>query len=179
VREGFVRQVGLTDVTRQGAPQPPIEDFARRKRYQAVFSPAGTRDLVTWERSNSRFGLGDIDPFSDRRVVSFVLAVPQRVLARAGKSKLLLRRSMRSIMPEETRRAAGKILPTPLLYAGINRYAKDTVRDLIAEPSAAARGYIDGQAFADEMAAIWRGEYRRPYFWFTLALEMWLREYWP
>jgi len=155
-----------------------MKGFARRKRYQAVFSPVGTRDLVTWERSNSQFGLGDLDPFSDRRVVSFVLAVPQRVLARAGESKLLLRRSMRGIMPEEARRAAGKILPTPLLYAGINRHAKETVLDLITEPSAAARGYIDGQAFADEIAAIWRGEYRRPYYWFTLALEMWLRRYW-
>jgi len=143
-----------------------------------IFSPVGTQDLVSWERSNSRFGLGDIDPFNDRRVVSFALAVPQRVLARAGESKLLLRRSMRGIMPEEARRAAGKILPQPLLDAAIHRHAKGTVLDLITKPSAEARGYIDGRVFADEIGAIWRGEYRRPYFWFTLALEMWLRKYW-
>lgn len=155
-----------------------MSDFARRKRYQTIFSPANTQDLASWERGNSRFGLGDIDPFSDRRVVSFVLAVPQRLFARAGESKLLLRRSMRGIMPEEARRTAGKILPQPLLDAAVRHHAKDTVLDLITDPSAEARGYIDGRLLASEMASIWRGEQNRPYYWFTLALEMWLREYW-
>jgi asparagine synthase (glutamine-hydrolysing) len=178
VREEFAQRVELTDIIHQSVPQPPVSGFARRKRYQTVFSPANTQDVASWERSNSRFGLGDTDPFSDRRVVSFVLAVPQRVLARAGESKLLLRRSMRGIMPEEARRAAGKILPQPLLDAAIHRHAKGTVQELITEPSAEARGYIDGRVLADEMAAMWRGERSRPYYWFTLALEMWLREYW-
>jgi asparagine synthase (glutamine-hydrolysing) len=178
VRAEFAQRVGLTDIIRESVPQPPVSGFARRKRYQTVFSPANTQDVVSWERSNARFGLGDADAFSDRRVVSFVLAVPQRVLARAGESKLLLRRSMQGIMPEEVRRAAGKILPTPLLDAGVNRHAKDTVLGLMAESSAEARGYIDGRVLADYMAAIWRGERRRPYYWFTLALEMWLRKYW-
>ena len=111
VREDFAQRVELDDIIRQSVPRAPMSDFARRKRYQTIFSPSNTPDVVSWERSNSRFGLGDIDPFSDRRIVSFVLAVPERVLARAGESKLLLRRSMRGIMPEEARRAAGKILP--------------------------------------------------------------------
>jgi asparagine synthase (glutamine-hydrolysing) len=178
VREEFARRVDLTDIIRQGIPQAPMSGFARRKRYETVFSPANTQDVSSWERSNSLFGLGDTDPFSDRRVVSFALAVPQRVLARAGESKLLLRRSVLGIMPEEARRAAGKILPQPLLDTAVHRRAKDTVVDLITQPQAETRGYIDGGILADEMAAMWRGERRRPYYWFTLALEMWLREYW-
>lgn len=178
VREDFARRVDLADIVRQSVPRAPVSGLARRQRYQTVFSPANAQDVTSWERSNSRFGLGDIDPFSDRRVVSFVLAVPQRVLARAGESKLLLRRSMRGIMPEEVRREAGKILPQPLLDAAVNRHARDTVLDLITEPNAEARGYIDGQLLANEMAAVWRGEHKRPYYWFTLSLEMWLRGYW-
>ena len=178
IRPEFAGQVGLADIIHDSAPRSPARGFARRKRYEAIFMPDSTQDVVGWERANSRFGLGDADPFSDRRVLSFVLAVPQRVVNRAGEMKLLARRSMRGIMPEEVRRAAGKISPRPLLDAGINQHARATVQELIAEPRAEAYGFIDGKAFAEQVEAYQRGEHGQVNFWFTLGLEMWLRKYW-
>jgi asparagine synthase (glutamine-hydrolysing) len=178
IRPEFARRIGLADIIHDSVPRSSIRGFGRRKRYEAAFSSVSTQDIVGWERSNARFGLGDADPYSDRRVVSFVIAVPPRVLNRAGELKLLVRRSMRGIMPEEVRRAAGKILPAPLLEVAIKRRARETVQDLITDPRAEAYGFIDGRTFATQVEAYRRGEHSQLYFWFTLALEMWLRKYW-
>jgi asparagine synthase (glutamine-hydrolysing) len=178
IQPQFARRIDLADLAYQNMPQAPVTGFARYKRYHAAFSSGSTQDLIGWERSNARFGLGDADPFSDRRLVSFVLAMPQRMLTRGGELKLLLRQSMRGIMPEEARRAARKILPTPLFEAGLKRHAQATVADLVAEPRAEIRGYIDSRTLADHLASYRRGEHDQRYFMFTLALEMWLRKYW-
>lgn len=178
IRPEFARRIDLADIAYDSVPRSTIEGFGRRKRYEAAFSSVSTQDIVGWERSNSRFGLGDADPYSDRRVVSFVLAVPPRMLNRAGELKLLARRSMSGIMPEEVRRAAGKIFPAPLLETAIKQRARETVQDLITDPRAEAHGFIDGRAFAEQLEAYRRGEHRQLYFWFTLALEMWLRQHW-
>ncbi len=179
IRPEFARRIGLADIIHDSIPRSSARDIGRRKRYQAAFSPVSTQDIVGWERNNARFGLGDADPYSDRRIVSFVIAVPPRVLNRAGELKLLVRRSMRGFMPEEVRRVAGKIRPGPLLETGIKQRAWETVQDLITEPRAEAYEFIDARAFTGHLEAYRRGEHRQLYFWFTLALEMWLRAYWP
>jgi asparagine synthase (glutamine-hydrolysing) len=84
VRSDFARRVDLEGVVRRSMPQSPVNGFARSRRYQMVFWPASTRVLVAWEISNAHFGLGDADPFSDRRLARFVLAIPQRIINRAG-----------------------------------------------------------------------------------------------
>ena len=174
----FARRIGLADIMHDSDPRPLVGGYARGKRYKAAFSPYNTLEFVGWERSNARFGLGDADPFSDRRLVSFVIAVPPTVLGRAGELKLLARRSMYGVMPEDIRRGSGKVNPQPLLDVAMRRDASSTIEELITNPRAEAYGYIDGRTFADEVEAYRRGEHRAIYFWFTLALEMWLRAYW-
>lgn len=178
VRPEFARRVGMDEILHLGIPRTTLDGFARRKRYQTIFWSVNGQDAVSWERYNARFGMGDADPFSDRRVVEFVMAVPQRELNRAGEFKLLARRAMRGVMPEEVRRAAGKGSMSPLLDAAIKQHAHETVLELIREPRAEALGFIDGRALAEDVAAYRRGEHGRVHFWFALALEMWLRDYW-
>jgi asparagine synthase (glutamine-hydrolysing) len=178
IRPEFARRIGLADIIHDSVPRSPVGGFARRQRYEAAFSPVSTQDVVGWERNNARFGLGDADPYSDRRVVSFVLAVPQRVLNRAGETKILVRESMRGIMPEEVRQVAGKVSPIPLLEAAIKQHARDTILDLAKEPRAEAYGYIDGRRFIDQLESYMRGDPMQLFFMFTLNLEMWLRQYW-
>ena len=178
VRSDFARRVDLEDIIRRSFPKAPVNGFARSKRYQMVFWPPVARSLVAWEISNAHFGLGDADPFSDRRLASFVLAVPQRIINRAGEIKRVARRSMRGIMPEEVRRASGKIYPTPLLDVAIKERARDTVQDLITDPRAEAYGYLDGKTLRDQVAAYRRGDRIGLDWWNALSLEMWLRRYW-
>jgi asparagine synthase (glutamine-hydrolysing) len=179
VRPEFAQRVGLAEIHQQSEPQPNVAGFARRQRYQLVFTFMHMQSVVWSERSQAHFGLGFADPWSDRRIASFVLAVPQQVLNRPEEiNKRLVRQAMRGIMPEAVRQAADKILPSPLYERALKEQARETVLDLITDAQASACGYIDAPALRRHYEAICRGAAEHPGFWCALTLEMWLRQYW-
>lgn len=159
--------------------QPGMGNFARDERYRAVFAPMHMR-VATWEdRLYSRFGIVNTDPWADWRLVSFALAVPQDAINRNGENKRLVRRSMAGIMPEKVRRSAGKCSPEPLYHRAIKDWERNTVLNLIRNPEAEARGYVDGRTLKEYYETFLRRDGREDYrFWHTLTLEMWLRQHW-
>ena len=179
VRPQFATSVGLEEIGRESNPPANVTGFARGRRYQAIFAPMHMRSMVWSERTQARFGLGFADPWSDRRIASFVLAVPQPVIARpGGGDKPFVRRAMRGIMPEAVRLAARKIVPYPLYRHALENKARQTVMDLMSESQSAARGYVDPSVLRSHFESICRGERDHHCFWWALTLEMWLRNHW-
>src|SRR5690606_5163610 len=92
----WVRQ-DLLDRTRaaldgvQGVVPPAGLTGARRARYLEIFRPLQMRNLLWDERLSARAGLAFADPWSDRRLVEFVLAVPPWVVQRMSEPKRLAR----------------------------------------------------------------------------------------
>jgi asparagine synthase (glutamine-hydrolysing) len=178
IRPEFANRIELAEIIRQSAPQPNVNGAARRLRYERIFMFPGVRIATAGERSQARFGLGFADPWSDRRLASFVLAVPQWVIQRVQEPKRIARQAMRGIMPETVRQAACKSEPVALFERGFMCRAKDTVLDFITNSQAAARGYVDATALDQYYASFLRGEPQDDDFWWPLTLEMWLRQYW-
>lgn len=178
VRPDFARRVGLEDLLRESQPPLDIKGLSRRRRHMEIFRSDHAKGLLWGDRLRSRFGMYEADPFTDRRVLSFVLSVPPSILNHRGERKRLLRQAMRGVMPEEVRRTAAKFLPGPLFYEGVRDRAVDTVRELINGSRAGALGYIDERALAEEYESFVRSEHRNTTFYFALMLEMWLRRYW-
>jgi asparagine synthase (glutamine-hydrolysing) len=178
VRPEFAKRAGLDEVVEQYEPSPNLKESARRQRYYAMFWPMDLSSVVWIERSRARFGLGFADPWSDRRLASFVLAVPQRVLNLPSETKRIARRAMRGIMPEKARREADKVFLGPLYRPALKEYAKDAVLDLITDSQAGARGYVDEDVLHNQYEAIRRGKQGLHGLWEALTLEMWLRRYW-
>ncbi|MGH8883821.1 MAG: asparagine synthase-related protein [Egibacteraceae bacterium] len=173
----FIRRVGLADVIAASRPYPAVSGRARRQRYELIHSPGQMR-VATWlERSHARFGLGFADPWSDRRLVEFVLAVPQWVIQRRGQTKRIARQAMTGVMPEPVRRCVGKTLPKPLYDLGLQERAKSTVLDLMSNTRAAAHGYLDERKLRASYAAYLAGQGSGNDLWWPLTLEMWLRQY--
>ncbi len=141
--------------------------------------PQHMRGMVWSERTYARFGQGFADPWSDRRLAVFVLAIPQQVLDRPDRTdKRLVREAMRGIMPEPVRRATAKIYPSPLYERAIRHDAATTIAELIADTQVEARGFVDGAELRAHYDAV-RTEGRRDgALWPTLSLEMWLRSHW-
>jgi asparagine synthase (glutamine-hydrolysing) len=178
VRPEFARQVKLAEIIADSVAQPQVTDVTGRQRYQRVFMFAGMRIAMLNERSRARFGLEFADPWSDRRMASYVLAVPQWVIQQVREPKRVARRAMRGIMPEAARQNACKIIPGSLFDRGFIDRAKDTVQGLITDSQAAARGYLDEETLRACYESFLRGEPQRYDFWWPLTLEMWLRQYW-
>ena len=178
IRPEFARRVGLTEIMQQRFPQSGIRNQARRQRCQLIFSSMSMRRVMLLERSQAGFGLGFADPWSDRRLAGFVIAVPQMILHRIREYKRLARMAMQGIMPEAICRANSKINPTPLYERGVRDRAKDTAMALLTGTGAGARGYIDEKVLRKHYESFLAGQPERYDFWWALTLEMWLRRYW-
>ena len=177
VRPEFAERIGLAEIVKEAEPQPTMKNHARRMRYELIFTPMHLRGMVWSERSWARYGLSFADPWSDRRLAEFVLAVPQWRIQRVGESKRIARLAMRGLMPEQVRQRAAKIVPTPLYHRALREQARGTVLDLLTGSRAAASGYLDEGALRDYYERYARGELDRPEFWWSLTLEMWLRQH--
>ena len=80
-------------------------------------------------------------PFLDNELVDIVACIPSEFKLQGGESKIVLRRAMRGLLPEETlhRRKQGFTPPDQSWY---KQGAMDYIRDLILSPRALDRGYF-------------------------------------
>ncbi|MCP4381302.1 MAG: hypothetical protein GY798_07770 [Hyphomicrobiales bacterium] len=177
IRPDFARRVGLDEGPRRCIPQARLRGISRRKRYQGMFAPYERNNVVVLERMCAQFGLERLDPWGDRRIAEFVLAVPQRVICRAGERKRLARSAMRGVMPETARRGARKFYPVPLYQHTTRVQERAIVLELLTNSQCAARGYLDGRLLKHHFETSDSDE-ESDAFWPALAAEMWLRSYW-
>jgi asparagine synthase (glutamine-hydrolysing) len=178
VRPEFANSIGLAEIVKDTEAQPTMKDHARRMRYELIFTLMHLRGMVWSERSWARYGLSFADPWSDRRLAEFVLAVPQWRIQRVGESKRIARLAMRGLMPEQVRQRAAKIIPVSLFDRGFKERARDAVFALITGSRAASRGFLDEGALRDYYESFLLDAPQPHDFWWPLTLEMWLRRYW-
>jgi asparagine synthase (glutamine-hydrolysing) len=180
LRPEFLERVDIDDIAIRSVPTAPEGlGYVRSERYRLIFTMMHARGMVWSDRTAARFGQAFLDPWSDRRLASFVLAIPQQALDRPGRlDKRLVRAAMEGIMPESARTAASKVVPSPLFARALREQAVDTVRSLISDSQAAARGFVDEDALRAHYDDVRRGAPDHPGLWWTLTLEMWLRRYW-
>ncbi len=102
---------------------------------------------LAWDdRIHAEAGVAFADPWSDRRLVEFVLAAPQWAIARVAEPKRIARSAMRGIMPEPARQSMTKISPYPLFRDALLHRARATIDDLLDDPVSARLGYVDATA---------------------------------
>jgi asparagine synthase (glutamine-hydrolysing) len=165
------------------APRTPARTAAmtgpaRGERYAAVTMPFYARAAAEQERQNARFGIGYVDPWSDRRLAQFALAAPQAVLNRVGQPKRLVRLAMRDIMPDAARRSARKTVPTAFFEQTIRQTAQGPIRQLLDDSRSGDAGYINPTPLREAYAGILAGGWIPAPFWPVLTLERWLRCHW-
>ena len=177
----WVRQ-DLLDRTRaalggvQGVVPPAGLTGARRARYLEVFRPLQMRNLLWDERLSARAGLAFADPWSDRRLVEFVLAVPPWVVQRMSEPKRLARMALRYVIPANALGRLAKVSPAALYRRGVHDRARPTIERLLEGSLAERRGFVDATALRWHYDALIAGEQREiPTLWHALTLEMWLR----
>jgi asparagine synthase (glutamine-hydrolysing) len=181
-RPSWLRPLPLFDEVAEAGDVDVLSGFSasRRARVELVLTPLHIRGMAWSERTYARHGLVFADPFSDRRLVEFAIAVPQVVVNRPGDvSKPLMRAAMRGIVPEEARRRMDKVLPTRIFEDHLRIDAAPTIDRLLSQPRVEAHGWVDGTEWRAEYEA-WRSGTGRlsAEWWWTLGVEIWLRQHW-
>ncbi|HUP01089.1 MAG TPA: asparagine synthase-related protein [Gemmatimonadota bacterium] len=177
IRPDFAERSGLRELLLGNRDTPP-GGHAWRGRYGRIFSFAGMMIAQRREQTAARSGLGYADPWSDRNLAEFVLAIPQHLVNRASERKRLARRAIRPLMPDGAADATRKTIPEGLFDRGFRERARETVLGLISNSRAAALGYVDEAALREAFESYLRNEPQRHDFWSPLRVEIWLRRYW-
>ena len=181
IRRDFADRIALADRLYPVDPDLPFPTIAQRNIYRGMMSGLAIHHLEDDERSTATFGLEVRQPYADRRMMEFGLAIPEELRWRGGTRKFLLREAMCDLVPSEVRErrispnGGGTFVPTlraladerlfddPLLerdgrvHAGATRAFYDRVL------ARQARGDPD---YTDEVWPLWA----------VAAVELWLRE---
>lgn len=177
----WIRQ-DLLDRTR--AALEAVEDVAppagltgaRAARYREIFRPLQMRNVLWDERLSARAGLAFADPWADRRLAEFVLAVPPWVVQRLSEPKRLARLALRYVIPPAALERTAKVSPAALYRRGVHDRARTTIERLLEDALADRHGFVDAAALQWHYDAVVAGEQRElPTLWPALTLEMWLR----
>lgn len=168
--------VGLGDIVFGGLP---IGDELREERRRLILQPLHMRGMIWTNRTHAVHGLEFADPWSDRRLAEFVVAIPPQIINRPDRNdKVFVKKATVGILPETFLATASKTLPTPLYERGLFERGTATVAELFRDSQAAARGYIDeASALAAYDRVRWGGAEPFP-IWRTICVEMWLRAHW-
>lgn len=114
-------------------------------------------------------------PYLDRDLVEYLHRVPRTQLVQPGRRRLLMRRALRGIVPEEILERKQKAYQLRGPVVGLQQ-KRDLLRQLFEKSILAELGYIDAGPFLLALDRTCAGDMT---LWFsimqTIALELWLR----
>jgi asparagine synthase (glutamine-hydrolysing) len=162
----------------------PFRSYLKNRTWQDLFRETAPCCLRAEDRQCAAFGLAHFDPFLDERLLALMFRVPGSLKIRDGVTKILLRKAMQGILPEETRtrvKKTGWNAPAHVWFSGRNAAA---FRDLVASRAFRERG-IYNVAEVDRLvreheeivASGAARENHMMFLWQLVNLETWLAAY--
>lgn len=131
--------------------------------------------LLVDDKLNMAHSIEGRVPFLDNDIVDYVRRIPSEFKLKAGESKIVLRRAMRGLLPDETiyRRKQGFTPPDQSWY---KQRAIGYIRDLILGPRALGRGYFR-PAYVEKILDDHLSDRRNNRFliWSLMCFEWWNR----
>jgi asparagine synthase (glutamine-hydrolysing) len=115
-------------------------------------------------------------PLLDHELAEFVARLPASYKLSPLRSKILLRRAMKGILPAEILNR-GKMGFSAPVGAWLRGPLRSMFSDLVLSPTAASRGYVSAEGVQHMFDEHMSGRLdRTPWLWCLLMLELWFRE---
>jgi asparagine synthase (glutamine-hydrolysing) len=147
-------------------------------RYNAMTLNIHSQGRAAIRHIYSGHGIELAQPYYDRKLVEFVMAVPAYELGRPDYDRRIHRQAMKSLLPEAVRLRRRYTDFTPLLLKGMAVKEKETVRRIFQDPMVVRYKYIDGEWLANQLEKKFDLSEDSIRLWFALCLELWLKTYW-
>jgi asparagine synthase (glutamine-hydrolysing) len=168
IEPSFARAIALADRIRSVEPDPPFRTHAQRAIYRAGTSGTQVYSTELCERSAAEHGIEERHPYHDRRLVEFMLAVPEEQRWHGPETKRSLRLAMRGLLPEAVRQRHVQADFSALFALSIEDLGGE---DFFSRLAVAAAGWVnadEAQAMCRRMQALRaRGD------------EAYIQEIWP
>ncbi|MCK5232020.1 MAG: hypothetical protein KAR13_17235, partial [Desulfobulbaceae bacterium] len=140
INPAFARRVGVADRVREEIV--PVGGSGE-EHWRALTSPLLPDLLETVNKAAAPFSLEGRYPFFDRRLIEFCLALPPERKFSQGWSRIILRRAMQGILPEEVQWRLTKGNLSPNFYRGLLCFEKETLDEVILRDPSIIEDYVD------------------------------------
>jgi asparagine synthase (glutamine-hydrolysing) len=144
INPGFAKRVGLAEraqVLLDVLSAPTYS--ARAEHWQGLNSGLLPYVLEMADRAASAFSLDPRYPFCDRRLVEFCLAVPANQKLHQGWTRVIMRRAMIDILPNEVRWRIGKANLSPNFQLRLLNGHRELLENIILKDPGLIEEYVD------------------------------------
>jgi asparagine synthase (glutamine-hydrolysing) len=146
--------------------------------YQSLMNLTLPRLLHSEDRNSMAHSIEARVPFLDYRLVEFIFSLPMNQIIRNGMTKVILRETMKGIIPETVRTRLDKmgfVTPEDAWFKGVLR---DQVLEILDSKSFVQRGYFDIEEVKKTFYRHCRGEINlSSTIWRWVNLELWFRTF--
>jgi asparagine synthase (glutamine-hydrolysing) len=159
----------------------PFSSYLKNRTWQDLSRETIPCCLRAEDRQSAAFGLTNVTPFLDHRLVELMFRVPPELKYRDGVTKVMLRTAMAGVLPEPTRtrvKKTGWNAPAHQWFAG---KGAEALRDLVRSQRFRGRGIYRvaevERLISEHEEIVSRGRVRdnhMMFFWQLLNLTSWL-----
>jgi asparagine synthase (glutamine-hydrolysing) len=177
VNADFVKKFRLKDHLRKAAPRQQFPTLSQQQIYDYLSSGWNTNvGLPVIDQFAARFSLEWRYPFFDRRLVEYLLGIPEEQRWWLDRPKTILRNAMQDILPEAIRERKTKADFSPVYDRELKERQKEEVSEIIHTLALASLGVVDDKSICHMFSAYCRGEsmHASPLV-VILMLELWYR----
>jgi asparagine synthase (glutamine-hydrolysing) len=122
---------------------------AREGHWRGLTSALFPYALELADKAAAAFSLEPRYPFFDRRLVEFCLALPPEQKLHQGWTRVIMRRAMVNILPDEVRWRIGKANLSPNFKRRLLEYDRALLEDVIMNDPQVIEDYVDVSALRD------------------------------
>jgi len=144
VDQNFAKRINLEDhlemidKRRSG----PVKT-AREEHFALLAAGLGPYVFELADRASAAFSIKCRHPFADRRLVEFCLALPAKQKLHQGWGRMILRRALTGILPEEIQWRGGKTTNRAAVTAGLLAFEKKLFDEIIVKNPESIETYVD------------------------------------
>ncbi|MBE9569429.1 MAG: lasso peptide isopeptide bond-forming cyclase [Proteobacteria bacterium] len=149
VNPAFARRIGLTERIEKQQAQSASLRTAREIHLYGLTQGLNAHGLQELDRAAASFLLEPRYPFFDRRLMEFCLALPPEQKLHMGWPRIILRRAMAGILPQEVQWRFTKSNLSPNFTRRLLDYERRTLEDVIFNNSNIIEHYVDMPTLRD------------------------------
>lgn len=148
----FVAAADIHERVRASSRVRTFPTRAQQAIYDGLFAGWNVMAMDLNELFNARFSVESRRPFFDRRVIEFLVAVPEDQRWRGDQPKLILRRAMDGVLPEAVQWRKGKAEFSSPIDQELRYRQANGVEEIFRNSALAALGIVDAARLVQVLA---------------------------
>jgi asparagine synthase (glutamine-hydrolysing) len=145
IRSDFAQRIGLAErvASLQGERDRPARSSREQHWLELTSGLYSSWTFATLDRTAALFRIEPCFPFFDRRLAEFCLALPPELKMNQGWTRVIMRRALKDVLPEEIRWRGGKANLSPSFNRGLLTLDRRVLDGVILHDPGFIAEYVD------------------------------------